>query len=332
MIVPLNDPGSLREIWDIKSSSDGGIIASGEYFTVIGSSWIRHPWVFKTDRFGCFDMGCDPDGIYLINQTASAIACNDSIAELSLETYCGANNVNYYWQSYQDGIWQNLEDSVMYQGIHDDTLIINPVHINSHQEYYRCNYYNQIWSFYTESIGVEFFDPVTILSQPENQLVPFSGSAEFHINVLSESPVSYQWFHDLNMLEGKTDSILLIDVVDFSDTGSYYCSISNVCGSLESEEVHLSISNLGISDQNEDLGIMIRPNPGGRYLYLTSNKDLHIESIKLIDQTGKSLLTRKICDKGRLDYVLDLDNIQQGFYILIITTDKSLIARKVLKK
>jgi hypothetical protein len=331
MIYPPVRIDTLRDIIDIRSSSDGGIIACGDYDTPINGEYIRHPWLIKTDRYGCFDMGCDPNGIYAINQPAPVITCKNQQTELSIETYNSSDNVNYSWQSFQNGAWQNIDDSINYQGFHNDTLIINPVNIDDQKEFYRCNYFNEMWSFLSDSVAVDILDTLKIVSQPENQSVHYGGPISFVTLANGEYPIDYQWYHNSQLMSGAKDSILLINNVIENDTGFYFCILTNLCGSISTDMVHLRITDLGVNESHDLPGIFITPNPTNRLLRLYSMDKVFIESVVLTDLNGIPLIEMHFGKKNKLDYTLDLNDLPVGMYLLIIQTDQQRLTQKIVK-
>jgi hypothetical protein len=323
-------PEYLRFLNDIKSTSDGGIIACGEYTTVINQSYIRHPWIFKTDRFGCFEMGCDSNGIYMTQQPVSSNSCENSTAMLTVETYSSGSMVNHKWQTFNDGTWQNIEDEVVYQGIDNDTLLINSSQISNQQESYRCNFYNDYWSFYSDSVVVNFLDTINILLQLQSQSVHYGEPVTFAIGVNGFRPINYQWFHNDLLLEGENDSVLIIQSVIENDTGSYYCKMNNDCGELHSLPASLSINNLGINESIPLALVSINPNPAGNQVNIRSEGNAVINEIMLLDISGRPLKAeiRRI-DKGAC--LVNLSGISPGLYYLIINLDALVTVGKLLK-
>jgi hypothetical protein len=322
---------TFRLISDIKNTSDGGIIACGDYDTPIDQNYIRHPWIIKTDRYGCFEQGCDPNGIYAINQPLPTIACKNQQTELSIETYNSSGNVNYTWQSFQNETWEDIDDPSIYQGFHNDTLIINPFDIDVQKESYRCNYFNEMWNFFSDSVTVDFLDTLNITSQPESQSVQYGGPASFMTQANGEYPIDYQWYHNSLPLEGSNDSILLIDNVYENDTGTYYCALTNACGRFETDTVFLRINDLGIDEQHNSPLINISPNPTRKFLLISSAEKIYIEIVILTDLAGKSLSEKHFGMKDRLNYTMDVYDLPAGIYILIVQTDQERITQKILK-
>lgn len=321
----------ISELYDVKYCSDGGLIACGFFDDLHHGQQYDHPWIIKTDRFACFTPGCDSNGVYTLNQPVPATTCKNKPASLSLEAYNSSGNVNYNWQSFQNNTWQNLEDSIIYHGIQENVLNINSSYIDSPKEFYRCHYYNEIWSLFTDSVTVDFLDTLNIITQPENQSVQYGEPASFATLASGEYPVDYQWYHGTLALGGSTDSILQINHVYVGDTGSYYCMLRNECGRIRTDTVSLSINDLGIKDGQCTPGIFISPNPTNSLLRICSTEKIYIESLILTDLTGKPFSANPFGVIERLDYTLYINDLPGGVYLLIIQTDQERITRKIVK-
>lgn len=331
-INPSYSPGTIRFINDIKSTSDGGIIACGEYTTVINSTYIRHPWIIKTDRYGCVDMGCDSNGIYITGQPVSTTTCKRAPVLLISETLNMAGNVNYAWQHFYEGAWQNIEDEVIYQGFNNDTLIIDPVLLESQIESYRCNLNNEYWSLCTDSVAIYFLDTIDIILQPQPLSVHFSDLANFQVAANGSHPIEYQWFHNDQLIEGENDSILLIHTVIEKDTGTYYCKMTNECGEIESENVLLKIDNLGVDDEMDKFQISINPNPTAGLLNICVPGEFLTGRIRLLDLSGRPINV-VVNYTGNSEYKLDLTAFSPGIYFLEIQmNNKDELIRRIIKK
>jgi hypothetical protein len=331
MINPENYPETFRFINDIKSTSDGGIIACGDYGTVISSEYIRHPWIFKTDRFGCFDMGCDSNGIYITQQPVPATACENSTAILNVGTYSSGSIVRHQWQTYQEGAWQNIEDELIYQGFDEDTLLINSFYITNQLESYRCNFYNDYWSLYSDSVVVNFLDTINIVLQPQSQSIHYGEPANITIGVNGLRPIEYLWFHNDQLIEEEDDSVLFIQNVIEKDTGAYFCRMTNECGAIESERIFLNINNLGVDDENDNLRISIHPNPTDGMLNIWVQGKAQSGNMKLLDLSGRPL-NIDFKQIGNTLYEVGLEGVSPGIYFLVIQFDtKKELVRKIIK-
>jgi len=331
MINPENYPGTFRYLNDIKGTSDGGIIVSGEYSTVINSEYIRHPWVFKTDRFGCIEMGCDSTAIYITDQPEPGYACKNAEYSLNIAAVSIPGNIGYFWQKLEDQAWMNLPEGNVYQGVQSDILYINCQNINYLQETYRCNFYNDFWSFYSDSVVVNFLDTLAIVSQPQSNTVNYGESAHFEVNTTGTPPVSFQWYHNEEILVGEIDSVLFLENVNESDTGMYFCRMGNDCGNLESDPAFLKISNLGVGDDQEQLEIGIYPNPTDGILNLWTDEKIFPGNMKLLDITGRPI-TLKVKKYTDQNLHLDLRGISPGVYFLVIQFEgQGELVRKVIR-
>ncbi len=81
-----------------------------------------------------------------------------------------------------------------------------------------------------------------ILSQPVNQIVSPSDSANFSVSVESSVPVAYQWlFNATNLIAGATNASLMFTNVQASQAGIYSVQVSNVYASMTSSNAGLLI-------------------------------------------------------------------------------------------
>ena len=87
------------------------------------------------------------------------------------------------------------------------------------------------------TIGV----PPVVLIQPTNLVVTVGGVATFDVLADGSGPLSYQWsFNGTNLLE-RTDRLLVITNVQFSDAGNYAVEVLNEFGSVESSNALLTV-------------------------------------------------------------------------------------------
>jgi hypothetical protein len=77
-----------------------------------------------------------------------------------------------------------------------------------------------------------------IVSQPENYAALWGENATF--TVLAENATSYAWFGPSGSIIG-TQNTLLIETIELTDQGFYYCEVSNDCGTIQSVTVTLNV-------------------------------------------------------------------------------------------
>jgi hypothetical protein len=249
---------------------------------------------------------------------------------MMVSAFNSSDNLNYSWQETVDGIWQDIQDSINYSGLDDDTLLIHSWGIGQNSKVYRCRIFNDIWDFYSDSASVYFMDSVSIVTQPANQSVMLSGTAEFLTQATGEPMLHFQWYRNSIFLDGEIDSILRIENVMPGDTGMYYCEITNSCGSLKSDEASLHISNLGFSEMQDHTRLFIRPNPTADVIFICSEEQVYIKTICLLNNYGQEILRLQVDKMNTWDYPLYMNDLARGMYILMITTDEEKIIRKIV--
>lgn len=97
----------------------------------------------------------------------------------------------------------------------------------------------------TSSPSARLYVSVTVLTQPESQLLPVGGTTNFSVTVNGESPITYQWRHNGTDILGATNASLTITNAQPADAGSYTVVISNPAGSVTSAVASLTVGTLG---------------------------------------------------------------------------------------
>ncbi|MBU0765756.1 MAG: immunoglobulin domain-containing protein, partial [Bacteroidetes bacterium] len=122
----------------------------------------------------------------------------------------------------------------------DDTLNI-PSTTEDNEGGYWCLASNvcDIVSSDTMLLGI-VTDPA-IVSQPASDTVCENDSAHFVLSV--NETVSFQWFGPAGIITDTDDSLLVIFPATFSDTGVYYCVVTNACSSDVSDTARLTVAS-----------------------------------------------------------------------------------------
>jgi len=88
------------------------------------------------------------------------------------------------------------------------------------------------------------------VSQPQNLIIQTGEDAVFSVEVSGEPPIQLQWHGYGDLLEGETETELVIPKVNFLSEGDFYCIAQNTCEMVCSETVSLDVisgsSNQGI--------------------------------------------------------------------------------------
>jgi ELWxxDGT repeat protein len=129
---------------------------------------------------------------------------------------------------------------------------------------------------------------------------------------------SYQWFLDGIAISGETNQTLEITTI-----GDYTVEI--VDGACTKMSEVLSVSSIGVGVNDIDLKNEIRlfPNPTNGKLSIQT--EIEIESIQLVDVSGRVLLSQK-------DSQIDLSGYSRGIYLVKVNTVNHSISFKVIKE
>jgi hypothetical protein len=112
-------------------------------------------------------------------------------------------------------------------------------------------------SFYRAGINASFYiaqanlgnaptnAPPVILASPASRTVPLWGTANFQAEVFGLAPLVYQWvFNGTNAIAGATSARLSLTNVQFTQTGTYSVTVSNVYGAVTSAPAVLTVAPL----------------------------------------------------------------------------------------
>lgn len=75
---------------------------------------------------------------------------------------------------------------------------------------------------------------------PESVSICFGEGTAFEVKAYEPLEIIYQWYHQDKLLIGETESILMVDLAEMADTGSYYCVLMNQWGE-DTTEAHLAV-------------------------------------------------------------------------------------------
>ena len=323
----INRYDTLRSIQECILCSDGGILATGQYFFWNSSHF---GWIVKTDRYGCSEMGCDSNAIYILDQPDSSTKCRDQTDEMIIATYIG--NKSFQWQVLDGSSWVNISDTAIYKGINSDSLLIDLSGLNMHNYWYRCKVYNNYYEVYSDSAGLEIKDTVSFLIQPQDQFVRKQDPAIFSVIATGKEPLNYQWYKNAEPVQNSLNDTLVIYSVLNSDTGIYVCRVINPCGEEDSHFAKLSINYTSIDHLKREPDIQYYPNPAKDYLtveILTAQKSNIL--LRIIDISGRNFSLTNLSDRNNYKVNIDLSDLKPGFYFLEISIGDKTYQKKIIK-
>jgi len=81
-----------------------------------------------------------------------------------------------------------------------------------------------------------------VLTQPESLTLDEGQTAVFNISAIGTAPFSYQWVKNDAPLPGATSSVLVLSGVNAASQGTYYCNVTNICGTVPTDSAELVVN------------------------------------------------------------------------------------------
>ncbi|MCX6249153.1 MAG: T9SS type A sorting domain-containing protein [Bacteroidetes bacterium] len=321
---------TMREISGIIICPDGGILSVGAYYPVYHGEARGNDWIVKTDRYGCLNMGCDSNAIYILSQPDSADVCRDQPAEMRITTFDG--NRSFQWQNFNVSSWTDITDTNIYQGMYSSSLVIDLSQLHQYDYWYRCKVYNSYYALCSDSAELKIKDTVAILIQPGDQLVRKHDTVVFSVVAAGGEILSYQWYRNGVQIPDGTRDTLRITSVTVADTGSYFCRLTTSCGPVDSRHAKLSINYTATESQENEPLIQYYPNPADNWIMVrVKTRDKSPVFIRILDISGRTLIGKESAERNEYVENIDLSTIKQGFYFLEIRIGETIYLRKIEK-
>ena len=117
-------------------------------------------------------------------------------------------------------------------------------------------------------------------------------------------------------------------VADLNGDGVLDVVVGNFGGGLQLFNVSIPVNNLGTSEEQDDVAVLIFPNPVSSQLHILSNQD-DMKSMTIVNLLGQTMLKRPLgC--GEVD--LDVSSLRPGVYLLILDLERGVVNRIFLKR
>jgi PKD repeat protein len=153
---------------------------------------------------------------------------------------------------------------------------------------------------------------ITVYPAPPPQGIIQSGDTL----IANQGAVSYQWYHNGNLIPGATDYMYVADV---SGNFNVVCTDENGC---EVEAVIFDVI-AGMSAISPGVhGVSIIPNPADKILQLTTVEPVQVS---IIDALGKTVYKSPAPSKS---FTIETSGFDKGIYFLIYTTENYLSSEK----
>jgi photosystem II stability/assembly factor-like uncharacterized protein len=200
-------------------------------------------------------------------------------------------------------------DDVLIQEADSNVLLIESVSLED-AGYYQCRVICSEGDFYSNKVWLSLETTIPqILDHPEGGLIKEGES--FTLSVSADHAVTFQWYLNDSLVEGATDSLLVINNFSAELQGSYRCYAENGCGGIFSDSALLTLDHSGI-DGYCDSRLIIFPNPARRELAVGSKQS--ITKLTITNLYGREVkVFRNI---SSFPFLLDISDLQPGMYIL----------------
>lgn len=186
----------------------------------------------------CENPVCDTILLHIEKMATVNAGIDDTICEQTVLSGLAENYAQLYWTTSGDGTFDDptLKSASYFAGASDLdnlsvtlTLLAEPI--------------APCLGFAEDDLELTIDMPVLLASEMEDQEI-FSGDpASMGIEVVSLQEVSYQWYHDGEIIEGANDPELILDDCQPVDAGRYRCVFSNNCFSLSTDTALISVFN-----------------------------------------------------------------------------------------
>lgn len=234
--------GNLRYQWRKDNQDISGATSSSYTITSVALA--------DTGYYSCVISGdC---GTVTSNQAQLQVAVPPAItSQPQSQTLCEGENLtltvsvnrsianSYVWK--KNGV--ALNDGGRIQGTRTATLRISTVQPDDAGSY-TVEITNSICQASTTSNAAQ----ITVVAkpritvEPQSQTVTHGGSATLSVTATGDN-LSYQWYKNNTPIAGATTATYRIASAGDSDAGTYYVVVSNQCGSVESRQVTITVTD-----------------------------------------------------------------------------------------
>jgi len=201
------------------------ITDSGNYYVVVSNE--GYPWgATETSDTVTLTVETPPE---ITQLTESVTLAYGESVELSV-TANGDEPLTYQWS----------KDSSAIDGATNKSLTLDSVS-SSEAGDYTVVVTNAGGQAESDVVTVTVIQPVAIVTQPEGSSVILGDAVTLKVVVEGVGPISYNWYHDGELVEGGTESTLRLANVQAADAGGYNVIASNQGGTATSETAEIIV-------------------------------------------------------------------------------------------
>ncbi|MFZ4796197.1 MAG: T9SS type B sorting domain-containing protein [Bacteroidia bacterium] len=239
----------------------------------------------------------------LTRQPISILQCSGKKAVFK-STVINDTNIIYRW--YKNG---NL-----ITGANKDSLVLNNI-TNSDTGFYQLKATGKCTSIFSDTVYLRLYKNTSIISQPQTVSQCINTRAFLSVKATGSGVVTYQWKKGNANLLGQTADSLIINNLNYSDTGNYTVKVKSICDSATSINVKLSIvpsTKITLQPQsvlqcvNSKVVLKVKGTGTGLVTYQWLKNDnvipgstadsLYFNAVNAADSANYSVIVRSFCD------------------------------------
>ncbi|MBO3116246.1 T9SS type A sorting domain-containing protein [Winogradskyella sp. DF17] len=142
----------------------------------------------------------------------------------------------------------------------------------------------------------------------------------------------YQWFKDNVAISGANASTYVINNAQETDSGIYYCEITNpiLPGlTIARAPITLLIDASLSMDTEQNFNLILYPNPSKEWLNIQFGETLEKGLLSIYDVNGRLIQQKEVSGDTLL---LNIENLNSGMYILSIEEQNSKVVKRFMKQ
>ncbi len=211
--------GAILPIYTIASVSVGDM---GDYYCIVSNSCNS-----LTSNTMALTVNVAPT---IVSQSSGATKCNGDNISLNITT-TGTNPISYQWYD-ANGVINGAISNVysMYSLTSNDASI------------YYCAATNSCGTVSSSNIQLVVNESPVVNSQSSNTEVCENSSVNLSIGASGTATLTYQWYNSSGSISNASNNTYILNNVDTSMADTYYCIVSNSCGSAQSQDIALTVN------------------------------------------------------------------------------------------
>jgi len=165
--------------------------------------------------------------------------------------------------------------------------------------------------------------------QPDTILI--TENTTLTLSAGDEHPLTtYQWYKDFEIMDGETNSELILNVQGQEEDGKYYCKMNNVDFPYLELERSLVVVEVDIPLSSSDVSKMeyqVFPNPTKDYINVKFDFNISDVTFNIYSISGKKMKTGKLNNKE----FINIGEFMEGIYYLELNAGDAIFTKRIVK-